>query len=231
MRIENLHIIGTSHIAKESIEKIKHNFLSIKPEVVCVELDKDRFIALTSKSKEKPKNRELLKHIGLSGWIFYRVGEYVQRKLAEKTGIKPGSDMLTAIHLAQINNVKLALIDQHISITLSRLSKAFTFRYKMRVLKDVFTAPFSKKIRVDLNLNRIPDEKTIEKLLTLVKERYPPAYAVMIEERNIVMGKRLVRIMKENPDVPILAVVGAGHEEGMRKVIEEELKKYQAKSI
>jgi len=224
-QIGNIHIVGTSHIAKESIDKVKNAFLTIKPEVICVELDKDRFIALTTPDEKKPKNRDIIRNVGLWGFMFYRIAGYVQKKLSEKTGVKPGSDMLEAIKLAHINQVKLALIDQHISVTLSRFSKAFTFKTKMRVIGDIFSAPFSKKLKVHLDLNRIPDDETIAMLLDIVKKRYPTLYNVMIEERNIVMGKRLVKIMQENPGVPIMAVVGAGHEKGMKRIIEEEIKK------
>ena len=61
-------------------------------------------------------------------------------------------------------------------------------------------------------------------MIGVVKKRYPKAYQALIHERDIVMGKRLAKLMKENPNTPIMAVIGAGHEEGIMKIIDKELK-------
>ena len=41
----------------------------------------------------------------------------------------------------------------------------------------------------------------------------------LVEERNKYMVRQLVRLMKEYPGKKILAVVGAGHEKGMRELL------------
>jgi len=45
--------------------------------------------------------------------------------------------MKTAVELAKKNNKKITLIDRDIDITLKRFSKKFSFKEKMRLLKDL----------------------------------------------------------------------------------------------
>ena len=55
-----------------------------------------------------------------------------------------------------------------------------------------------------------------------VKKRYPNIYNVLVKERNEIMAKRLVRLMKEKPNEKILAIVGAGHKENILNLIKKE---------
>jgi pheromone shutdown protein TraB len=61
----------------------------------------------------------------------------------------------------------------------------------------------------------VPDEKTLEKLIDIVKQTYPELYNVLIDDRNKHMVKRLILISKRYPDKHIVAIVGAGHKKGM----------------
>ena len=54
-----------------------------------------------------------------------------------------------------------------------------------------------------------------------VRKRYPNVYKVLIEERNHVMAKNLKKIIENNKDKKILAIVGAGHEEEILKLIKD----------
>ena len=45
----------------------------------------------------------------------------------------------------------------------------------------------------------------------------------MIEERNEIMGENLKNIIAMNPDKKILAIVGAGHEEEIIKIVKKDL--------
>ncbi|NTV24020.1 MAG: hypothetical protein HGA85_06660, partial [Nanoarchaeota archaeon] len=45
--------------------------------------------------------------------------------------------------------------------------------------------------------------------------RYPGLYKVLIEDRNRHIAKGLVTLSRDNPNLKILAVVGAGHIEGI----------------
>lgn len=217
---KNLLIIGTSHIARQSINEINTKFLDFKPDIVCVELDRKRLHGLMTDAKPD-YSLSGIKRYGLQGYLFAVIAGLLQKKLGNVVGIKPGSDMLTAVNLAKNNNKQLLLIDQDIEITLKRFSKEFTFKEKMRIVWDVIRSPFSKQ-QVKINLNEVPKDKIIEQLMLQLKDRYPSLYNVLIHERNVVMAKNLVKIMEKNVDKKILVVIGAGHEKEMLELIKKE---------
>jgi pheromone shutdown-related protein TraB len=206
----NLTILGTSHISEASIKEIEKEFNSSNPEIVAVELDRQRLYSLLKAEKPNYSPR-LIARVGVSGYLFALIGGLLQKKLGSVVGIAPGSDMLHAANLAIKNNKKLTLIDRPIDVTLRRLSQEFTFKQKTRLIWDILRSPFSKKISFDLS--KVPEKQLIRQLLSLLKKRYPGLHKALIEERNEHMASRLAGIVYANPESKILSVVGAGHEE------------------
>lgn len=212
-----LKIIGTSHIAPESLAKVEKIIIEEKPQIVAIELDKKRFYALITKQKSKPSIKDI-KRIGFKGWLFALLGSWVEHKLGAKVGISPGAEMLKAAQLAHQTGAKLALIDQDIEITLKRFSKALSWKEKFTFIGDIFKGIFFKK-GIQFDLTKVPSQKVIEKLIEDVKKRYPNIYRVLIQERNEYMAKRLAQLIQHYPESNIIAVVGAGHEKEIRKML------------
>jgi len=207
-RYKNIVIIGTSHIARESIQEVERIISLERPEVVALELDTARFKALLEKTKSKMRLRDIRK-VGFKGWVFAFVGSFVERKLGDKVGVNPGAEMLKAAEIAQKYDCKLALIDQKIEITLKKFSNALTWKEKLRFVLDLLKAPFSKeKIRIDLG--KVPEEKLIHEMIQQLKKRYPNVYQVLVADRNEYMAKNLFKLMRKVESV--VAVIGAGHE-------------------
>jgi pheromone shutdown-related protein TraB len=219
LHYKNVKLLGTSHIAKESIEKINKEFIDLNPDIVCVELDSKRLHALLTDQKPDYSLKGI-KQYGLTGYLFAVVGGFIQQKLGNVVGIKPGSDMLTAVKISKSSNKQLFLVDQDIEITLRRFSKTFTFREKFRLIWDIMRAPFNKKMNIDLS--KVPKEELITKLMGDMKIRYPNLYMVLIDDRNKVMAKNIYHIMSKNVDKKILVVIGAGHEKELLELIKLE---------
>lgn len=216
----NIQIIGTSHISPESIKKVEKTILEKKPGIVAIELDAKRLYALLNKGKTHISYKDI-RRIGLKGWIFSIIGAWAERKLGAKVGVAPGSEMIKAATAARQVEAKIALIDQDIEITLKKFSKALTWKEKLNFISDVLKGViFKKGIKIDLE--KVPSQKTIQKLIADVKKRYPNIYKVLVEERNEFMARVLAKIMQQHPEEHIIAVVGAGHEQEIRKL----LKKY-----
>lgn len=212
MIYENLILIGTSHIAKQSLEDVKNVISEEKPDIVALELDRQRLNALMSKEKPKKWNLYNIRKVGLRGFIFSLIGAWVEKKLGEIVGVSPGSEMKVAVRLAKKNKIRIALIDQDIGITLRRFSKALSWREKWNFVVDLLKAFVLRKKEVEFDLTTVPDEKIIRKMIDKVKERYPNIYRVLIEERNMIMAANLSKLMEQEKDKKIVAIVGAGHE-------------------
>ena len=211
MQYKNLYILGTSHIAKESTDKVRKLIESENPpKIVCLELDRDRLQSLISGEQRKPRISDILK-IGFKAFLFATFAQWAQNKLGKSVGMKPGAEMKTAYELAQKHKIRIALIDQHIQITLKRLSKSLSWKEKLRFVYDLITQPFSKKKMIKFDLRTVPSEKLIEEMMKEVKIHYPNFYRVLVEERNVYMAIRLKALIQKYPEDKILAVVGAGH--------------------
>lgn len=220
MQYENLILLGTSHIAKQSIEEVKHAISSYKPKIVAIELDKSRLISLLSENR-KTRISDIVK-IGVKGYIFSLIGAWAEKKMGSMVGVKPGTEMITAYNLAKKNNIPVALIDQDIRITLKRFSKKLTWKEKFRFVGDIFRNFFKRK-KIPFDLTKVPDEKIIKKLTNELKKRYPNVHQVLVEERNVYMAKQLAKLSKN--DGLILAVMGAGHLKEILDLIIKEKKK------
>ncbi|MFC1723848.1 TraB/GumN family protein [Nanoarchaeota archaeon] len=224
--IPNLKIIGTSHIAKQSLDEIHTAFASFSPDIVAVELDRKRLHALFSKEEQKISLSDI-RHIGFKGYVFALVGRFVQKKLGSAVGVAPGSEMKLAVELAHKNKLKIALVDQDIDKTLQRFSQALTWREKFRFIADMFRGLFNKKRAMeelgikDLDLSQVPDKEVIKKMILHLKRRYPSIYKVLVDERNHVMAKNIVKLLHKEPESKILVIIGAGHEEGLQKLIQK----------
>jgi pheromone shutdown-related protein TraB len=222
-----IRLVGTSHIAKQSVQEVQYNIEHFKPDIVCVELDAMRLKALLDEDKRHNKTPFwAIFKVGVVGYIFAKIGSWGSRKLGKMVGVEPGDEMLAAVNGAREKNIKIALIDQPIEITLSRFSSKITFKEKMRFVKDLFSSIiFPKKaieeLGVDIHemdLNKVPSAKLIKGLVKVMKQKYPNAYSVLVDERNKVMSINIMKLAQKHER--ILAVVGAGHLEGMKEELD-----------
>ena len=221
---ENIIILGSSHIAKQSLMEVEETILKDKPDIVALELDRKRLIGLVSGQKHEIRLGQI-KAWGIKGFLFNLIGGWAERKLGELVGVKPGSEMIVAFNAAKKIGAKIMLIDQDIEITMKRFSKAFGAKERWHLFRDIFLGTLFRKRELkklgikELDLSKVPPKKLIKKLISRVKEDYPGVYSVLIEERNVYMAEQLANIEAANPGKKILAVVGAGHEDGIKELL------------
>ncbi|MDD5650952.1 MAG: TraB/GumN family protein [Candidatus Nanoarchaeia archaeon] len=213
-RYKNIVIIGTSHIAIESINEVERYIRSLNPEVIAIELDKRRLVSLFAK-KRKLSIKDI-KTLGIKGFLFNLIGASIEKKLGNLVGTAPGGEMRKAVELARELKIKIALVDQDINVTLNKLTKSITLKEKLNFFVDIIMGLF-KKEKINFDLKKVPNKEIIKKLTTQFKKRYPNMYFVLVEDRNKYMAKNLYRLML-NYNV-VLAIVGAGHEEDLIKEI------------
>ncbi len=227
MKFQNIILIGTSHIAVESLTKIETAFNRHSPDIVAVELCAARLDALLSGNKTRPGWKDI-KRIGVKGYLFAMLGAWAERKLGESVGMSPGEDMLKAVNLASQKHIPVALIDQNIEVTLREFSKHLSWTEKWRFIVDITKAAFSRKQSMPFDLRTVPSAKVVKRLTGQVKDRYPNIYRVLVTDRNEYMAKKLAAIMRTEQEKTILAVIGAGHEQDVLTLIKKNLKAHPA---
>ena len=229
-----LHIIGTSHIAKESVEQVRKYFDDEQVDILAIELDEGRLHALIEDTKHDTKQERRTKGkrrggislrevrtIGVKGYLFAKLAHWAEHSLGDKVGSAPGTEMLSAYHIARAKNIPVALVDQDVRITLKNISRRFTWGERWNFVKDIFLAiltalhivkPNKTAQLVLQDLTKVPREHLIQELLKETKKRYPTLYYTLVTERNKIIARRIASLQHEHPSAHILAVLGAGHE-------------------
>jgi pheromone shutdown-related protein TraB len=220
MSTQKLEIIGTAHVSEKSIEKVNTTILENKPDVVAVELDINRYHNLLNErlgktEKKEFQIKELMKGDKLTLFLVSGFLSYMQRKIGDDLGVKPGSEMLAAIDAANEIGARVALIDRDISITLNRAIKKMSLVEKMKFIFGIIASFFSKDEDFE-NIESITEGDALKEVMQYFQETSPKAFDVLVNERDAYMAKMLLGIEEEN----VVAVVGAGHQKGIKRYME-----------
>jgi pheromone shutdown-related protein TraB len=226
---ESLEIIGTAHVSEKSVEKVRNTILEKTPDVVAVELCINRYNNLMNErngidTKKEFQIKELIKGDNLTLFLISGFLSYMQRKIGNEVGVKPGSEMLAAIDAANEVGARVALIDRDISITLKRAIKKMSFFEKMKFIYGIIASFFTKDENIG-DIDSITEGDALKEVMNYFQEMSPKAYHVLVRERDAYMAKMLLNIDEEN----VVAVVGAGHENGIKKYMNnpEELPSFE----
>jgi pheromone shutdown-related protein TraB len=207
-------LVPTSHIAEESLGKVREIVDKERPDCIAVELDVNRYIALKDK---KASSMELLKAVGPLTFLLFLVLKKLQEHLGGQVGILPGSEMLAAVEIGRRRNVQVAFIDMDIRTTLKNIN-AVGAGEKLKLLWFLLKGMFSGE-KVEIDLNKIPSDKLIEEAMGVFREEFPGLYRALITERNRYMAAVLKRLSGRFEKV--VAVIGAGHYRGIGRLLED----------
>jgi len=200
-------ILGTSHISPESLKVIRNTIKNEKPDCVAVELDPSRYVALTRKTGSRPPG------------VFLKTLAWLQKELGKLTGISPGREMMKAIEVSKKEKIPVYLIDQNFLVTVKELQE-ISFFEKLKLLCTIFLGIRSKK---EVDLRKVPPKKVVKDAIKFLKKHFPEIYRVLVAKRDKYMSEAIKELTRKYNK--ILVVVGAGHVEGLKKLLKnEELK-------
>ena len=218
---DNIILIGTAHISKDSVDEVKRAIKDYKPDIVAVELCKKRYDALTQKDKwENTPITSLLKSNRAYLVLAQTFLSSIQRKLGKEYGVEPGSEMIAAIKEAEKNKIEIALIDRDITVTLKRAWKKMGIREKFRLSWEFMKAlvGYDEEEMEELDLEELMKEDVISALMKEFGEIAPSVSNVLIHERDKYIAKKILDASKKGK---IVAVVGAGHLKGIQKYLKK----------
>jgi len=214
---DNIILVGTAHISKDSVEEVKKVIKKYKPDIVAVELCKRRHEALTKKDQwENTPITSLLKSNNAYLMLAQTFLSSIQRRLGKEYGVEPGSEMIAALNEAKKHNLNVALIDRDISITLKRAWKKMGIREKFRLTWEFLKAilGYDEEELEKLDLKELMNQDVISSMMEEFGEIAPSASTVLIHERDEYIAKK---ILDESKKGKVVAVVGAGHIKGIKK--------------
>ena len=214
---DNLRLIGTAHISSASVELVRSQIGEWSPDLVAVELCESRKASLLE--PESLDNEDLLKILneGKSQMILLQSALAAeQRRMGISSGEKPGAELLAAIEAAEEAEIPVELIDRDVLITLRRAWSKMGFREKFRVLDALL---WQEDDEEEASIEELlEDSDMLSNLMKEAREVAPAAGSVLIDERDSFLAGRIQQIRGKGK---VLAVIGAGHLEGVRSQLSE----------
>ena len=205
-------LVGTAHISRQSANLVKEVITKEKPDTVCVELDEKRFRALSEKNRwENLDLKTIIKEKQLSTLIINLVLASYQKKLGEKLGVMPGTELLEAANTARELNLPIELCDREVRITLRRSWHSMTFWQKLKFLTGGLAGLFEKQELTEEKLAELRSKDVLSEMMNELGKAMPVLKRVLIDERDSYLAEKIKRANGKK----IVSVVGAGHVNGI----------------
>jgi pheromone shutdown protein TraB len=210
--------------------------LEEKPEIIAVELDQERYKALTEQSRETMTFSELVlsaRHGNFSTSLLVWLISHLEQELGEEFGVIPGEEMLVAIQAGKEigPHVKVFLVDQPLPITLQRFQSLGLEKSRLiiELVKGILGA--EKDIShslLDLEKNQ---SGILQEFMDNLQKKFPGISKVLIQERDAYIANRIISLLKTFPEKKICAVIGLGHLNGIKKRINAHFSKHYKPNI
>jgi pheromone shutdown-related protein TraB len=205
-------IIGTAHVSQESADLVRLVIEQEKPDVVCVELDEQRYKTLSEKQKwESLDLKQIIRQKQLPTLLINLLLASYQKRIGQKLGVTPGTELLEAAKAANEYGIPLALVDRDVRITLRRAWASMSFWEKMNLIASgVVGAAGDEEITEEM-LQEIKQKDVLSELMKELGEAMPVLKTVLLDERDTYIAQNT----RHAEGKKIVAVVGAGHVEGI----------------
>ena len=219
MKKECLTIIGTAHVSQDSVDEVKEAIYEQEPDVVAIELDNGRYTRLLQEKNgietdEEISVTQIIKTGKVGLFIASGILTYIQSKIGEDLDIKPGSEMIGAIDAAIDVDAKIALIDRDINITLQRVLNKMSFMEKLKFFYGAIASLFQSG-EEEIDVEQLKESETLDEIMEYFKDASPNAYEVLVKERDAYLANSILNIEEDH----VIAVVGAGHKEGINRYL------------
>lgn len=216
----DIYLVGTAHVSKQSVEDVRRAVEALKPDTICVELCPSRHQALTNpeawrrmdivKVIRQKKAPFLLAQLVLSSF-YHRLGQHL--------GIQPGADMAEGVRQAEQTGAALVLADREVEITLKRVWRNLGFMEKFRMFSQLLLGlVFAHKVDDDL-VEALKRKDQMAIIMDAFAESFPEVKRRLIDERDVYLAQKI----RKAPGAIVVAVVGAGHVQGIKSRIHEDI--------
>ncbi len=207
-------LVGTAHVSRESADLVKHVIEQEQPDRVCVELDPRRFEALSRRNRwETLDLKEIIRKKQLSTLLANLLLASFQKRLGNQLGVLPGMEMLEAIRAAEARNIPVSLSDRDVRVTMRRAWRSTPFLKKSLLLSSLFLSVFDTTQVSEETLRNLRKQDVLSDLIRELGKELPTLKTVLIDERDAYLAQEIRQAEGER----IVAVVGAGHVEGVRE--------------
>lgn len=214
-----IYLVGTAHVSKRSVKDVEEVIRAVRPDTVCVELDEARRDALVNESAYLKLNIfDVIRQRKVLFVLSSLVLSAYQRRIGEAVGVKPGAEMLKAIECAEAQGATLVLADRDIQATLKRTWRSLSLLNKAKVIGALVNGFFSANELTESDIEKLKERDHLSDAMDEFARVMPQVKKPLIDERD----EYLIGSVERAPGKRIVAVVGAGHVEGMKRRLGEE---------
>ncbi|MFO8031911.1 MAG: TraB/GumN family protein [Desulfohalobiaceae bacterium] len=209
---KDIYILGTAHISSQSVEDVKNVAQELQPDTICVELCPSRYQALVQQEtwqkmdlyKVIQENKALFLLAQLALSAFYR-------RIGQKLGVKPGAEMLEGVRQAEDLDADLVLADRDVNITLKRVWASLGLLAKLKLMLQLLAGLFFQdKISAE-DIEDLKDKDQLQVIMDEFAQSFPQVQRTLIQERDQYLAHKIAA----SPGSKVLAIVGAGHAQGI----------------
>jgi pheromone shutdown protein TraB len=218
--ISRIIFVAVIHTDLESVENARRIVREVKPEVVAVELDRERYQQLIN-PVDYQENRSP-QMTGDSAQDLMQQLAILEKSLGDMTGSNIGDEMVAAIEEGRAVGAKIALVDRPMQLTIQAmmqvpLNELYGFTNTLPdAAKDI-----ENGAATDI-LDMLKEEGAVEDIMSQFRTEFPGLTKVLIEERDEYVAKALHFILNDVKG-KIVAVLGAGHIQGVKASLERRL--------
>lgn len=222
-------LLGTAHVSRASVDAVRGAIASGAFDAIAIELDAQRLQALTDPDALARLDLVQVIRSGRTALFAANLGlAAYQRRLAEQLGIEPGAELKAAALDARERNLPLHLIDREVGLTFRRAMHRLGWWGRAKTSGSLLASLFGDE---DIGAQQIEDLKHGDMLEASFGEfarDNPALYDTIIAERDRYMAARLREIAVAQPAAAeggareVLAVVGAGHLQGLARHLRED---------
>lgn len=209
-------LLGTAHVSRASADKVQELIATGHYDAVAVELCPSRHKAIVNPDAMAQMDLFQVIRKGQASMIAANLalGAFQQR-MAEQLDIEPGAEMRVAIKDAQAAHLPVLLIDREIGTTMKRIYYNVPWWKRITIFAGLIESVISKEKFSAADIEKLKEGDVLESSFSQFAENEKDLFRPLISERDEYMTARLLKECQENDYQHILAVVGAGHLNGM----------------
>ena len=209
-------LVGTAHVSRESAELVRRVIAAERPDRVCVELDEQRYRALTDHARwESLDLRQLMRNRQLATLIVNLLLAAYQKRIGLELGVLPGTELLEAVRAAEEAGIPVSLCDRPLRVTLLRAWRSLSFWKKNRFLTAILVGLFSREKISEDDLRRLRERDALSEIMDELARELPSLKRVLIDERDVYLAQKT----REAEGRRIVLVIGAGHLAGVESAL------------
>jgi pheromone shutdown-related protein TraB len=140
-----------------------------------------------------------------------------QQRLGEQLDIEPGAEMRMAVDQARKHDLPVVLIDREIGVTLKRTASNLSWWQRAVLFSGLMTSLVSREEVSEEDIEHLKEGDVLETTFAEFAHDRQDLYQPLIAERDRYMAAKLREAAAHHPGRPVLAVVGAGHLDGISR--------------